>query len=179
MTYYTARNLADSMRTVRKNTLIVAEDIPEEKYSFRATPETRSVADLLRHIVSSNRFGLRVHAEEKRKSFEGFNFPQVMAEFVEKEKALQTKKQIIDALQQEGEKWASFVEKLSEAELAERIAFPQPATPPTKSRFEMLLSQKEHEMHHRGQLMVLERMIGITPHLTREREARAEAARRS
>ena len=27
-------------------------------------------------------------------------------------------------------------------------------------------------MHHRGQLMLVERMLGIVPHLTREREAR-------
>jgi uncharacterized damage-inducible protein DinB len=35
-----------------------------------------------------------------------------------------------------------------------------------------ILSVKEHEMHHRGQLMVIERQLGIVPHLTREREAR-------
>jgi hypothetical protein len=29
-------------------------------------------------------------------------------------------------------------------------------------------SIKEHEMHQRGQLMVLERMISIVQHLTRE-----------
>ena len=41
----------------------------------------------------------------------------------------------------------------------------------------MLLSAKEHEMHHRGQLMVVERMVGIVPHLTREMQARVAAMR--
>ncbi|MGH9629396.1 MAG: hypothetical protein ACRD7E_13835, partial [Bryobacteraceae bacterium] len=36
----------------------------------------------------------------------------------------------------------------------------------TKSRLEDLLSAKEHEMHHRAQLMLIERMLGIVPHLT-------------
>jgi uncharacterized damage-inducible protein DinB len=36
----------------------------------------------------------------------------------------------------------------------------------------MLLSVKEHEMHHRGQLMLIERMLGIIPHLTRARQNR-------
>jgi uncharacterized damage-inducible protein DinB len=40
----------------------------------------------------------------------------------------------------------------------------------------MLLSVKEHEMHHRGQLMLIERIIGIVPHLTREMQARMAAA---
>jgi uncharacterized damage-inducible protein DinB len=49
---------------------------------------------------------------------------------------------------------------------------PQGAMPASKSRFEMILSVKEHEMHHRGQLMLIERLLGVVPHLTREREAR-------
>jgi uncharacterized damage-inducible protein DinB len=49
--------------------------------------------------------------------------------------------------------------------------------PRAKSRFEMLLATKEHEMHHRGQLMVVERMLGITPHLTRQMEERIAAMR--
>jgi uncharacterized damage-inducible protein DinB len=40
----------------------------------------------------------------------------------------------------------------------------------------MLLSPKEHEMHHRGQLMVMERMLGLVPHLTREFQERMAAA---
>ena len=63
--------------------------------------------------------------------------------------------------------------------LAERVAMPPGAEPATKTRFEMLLAPKEHEMHHRGQLMMLQRMVGVVPHLTRqmqERMARAAAA---
>jgi uncharacterized damage-inducible protein DinB len=39
----------------------------------------------------------------------------------------------------------------------------------------MLLSSKEHEMHHRGQLMVIERILGIVPHLTRQMQERIAA----
>ena len=37
------------------------------------------------------------------------------------------------------------------------------------------MSVKEHEMHHRGQLMLIERMLGITPHLTRDMQERMAA----
>jgi len=44
----------------------------------------------------------------------------------------------------------------------------------------MIASVKEHEMHHRGQLMLIERMIGIVPHLTRQMQDRmAQAQQRS
>jgi uncharacterized damage-inducible protein DinB len=48
-------------------------------------------------------------------------------------------------------------------------------TPASKTRFEMILGVKEHEMHHRGQLMVIERMLGIVPHLTRQMQDRMAA----
>jgi len=66
MTYYGAKDLAESFRTVRKNTLAIAEEIPEDKYSFRPMPETRSVGELLAHIALSNGFQKKLHAEERR-----------------------------------------------------------------------------------------------------------------
>lgn len=38
---------------------------------------------------------------------------------------------------------------------------------------------KEHEMHHRGQLMLIERILGIVPDLTRQRQERAQQHARS
>ena len=35
----------------------------------------------------------------------------------------------------------------------------------------MLLGVKKHEMHHRKRLMLLQRLLGIVPQLTRQREA--------
>jgi uncharacterized damage-inducible protein DinB len=73
-------------------------------------------------------------------------------------------------LQRSAEAFASFLEGLSEGALGEGVSMP--GSQPAKSRFEMLLSVKEHEMHHRGQLMLIDRQLGIVPHLTRERDAR-------
>ena len=78
-------------------------------------------------------------------------------------------------LRSEGDKFASFVDSLTDSFLAEQVAMPPGATPATKSRFEMLLSPKEHEMHHRGQLMTMQRMIGQVPHLTRQMNERMAA----
>ena len=64
-----------------------------------------------------------------------------------------------------------MVDGLSPGLLAEIVSFAPPIQPAQKTRFEMLLGVKEHEMHHRGQLMLIERMLGIVPHLTRRREA--------
>jgi uncharacterized damage-inducible protein DinB len=88
-------------------------------------------------------------------------------------KRLRSKREIIDLLRAEGERSAAWVEGLPETQLSEQVRQRGGAS---KSRFEMLLGTKEHEMHHRGQLTVIERLLGIVPHLTRNRQAAREAA---
>jgi uncharacterized damage-inducible protein DinB len=95
-----------------------------------------------------------------------------MAEGQQLASTLTTKAAIIAALESRGEAFAKALEAMTDGQLAEHVRFPEPIQPPSKSRFEMLLSVKEHEMHHRGQLMLTERMLGIVPHLTRARQSR-------
>ena len=86
-----------------------------------------------------------------------------------------TKAELVELLKSRGEETAAWIDTLSDEFLAEPFTQPQGMTPPTKSRFEMIMSMKEHEMHHRGQLMLIERMLGITPHLTRQMQERFAA----
>jgi uncharacterized damage-inducible protein DinB len=174
MTYYGARELAASLRVVRANTLLVAEDIPEAQYGFRPSPDCRSVGEMLAHIALGYQFQKFMHMDQRRTSLDGVDFFALIGRFKAEEAKLAGKAQIAEALKANGESWAAWIESLSEDVLAERVHFP--GEPPTsKSRFEMLLSTKEHEMHHRGQLMLIERLLGIVPHLTRERQARMQA----
>ncbi len=103
---------------------------------------------------------------------EGFDFPAMMAELGAEEAKPRTRSQVIAMLDDEGKIWATFLDGVSDEFLAEAVSFPPEFSQPPKSRLEMMLSVKEHEMHHRGQVMVIQRMLGIVPHLTRQREAR-------
>lgn len=171
MNVYGATQLAASFRQVRANTMQIAEEIPEEHYGFRAAAETRSIGQLLAHIALGPRFQLHVqtnHIDDVMK----INFPQLMQALNHEEQLPRTKAETLAFLASEGDRFASYVAALSDEFLGETVAMPPGATPSAKTRLEMLLSPKEHEMHHRGQLMLLERMIGVTPHLTREAQAR-------
>jgi uncharacterized damage-inducible protein DinB len=171
MTYYGAKQLAESFRTVRNNTIQVAQDIPEDKYQFKAADDTRTVEKLLTHIALATRFQYTIHSE-KRTTLVGMNFPAFFQEMATEENKPRTKAQVIELLRTEGEKWASFVEGVSEQSLSETITMPPGGTPPERVRFEMMLATKEHEMHHRAQLMLMERLLGIVPHLTRQAQER-------
>ena len=175
MNYYSAKEMAESFRTVRKNTLVIAQDLPEDRYAFRAAANTRSVGELLAHIALSHNFQYQVHATERRTTLVGFDFPSLLKHFTAEEKELRSKDQIVEMLRSSGEKWAGWVEGLTDDFLAEQVQMPAGMIPAAKSRFEMILSVKEHEMHHRGQLMLIERLVGIVPHLTREMQSRMAA----
>jgi uncharacterized damage-inducible protein DinB len=178
MTYYGAKELADSFRTVRKNTILVAEDIPEEQYGYRAAPDTRSVGELLYHIAASPSLALQIHETERRTTLEGFDFFAFIGGMIAKEKESHSKVQIVEMLRSEGDRFAGWLQGLADDFLTQRITFPAGMTPPSKTRFEMLLGSKEHEMHHRAQLMLIERILGITPHLTRDMQERIAAMQR-
>lgn len=179
MNYYGAAQLAASFRTVRQNTIQIAEDIPADQYGFIPAAGTRSIAATLAHIAIFPQFQMSLHGAEARSNFDGFDFMAVLKSLGEQEAAERTPAQLVELLKTEGEVFATFLEGLSEDFLAQSFDMPPGAEPATKSRLEMLLSVKEHEMHHRGQLMLAERLVGIVPHLTRARlefEAQSKAS---
>jgi uncharacterized damage-inducible protein DinB len=179
MTYYGSKEIADSFRTVRKNTIVAAEDIPEEQYGFRATPETRTVAQTLVHIAVLPRLPEQIHFIERRTTLEGFDFFAVIGGLMAEEQVARSKAEIIAMLRDGGEKFAKLLDSCDESFLGERVSYPPGMVPPSKSRFEMLISAKEHEMHHRAQLMVMERLVGVVPHLTRQMQERIAAMKAS
>ena len=179
MTHYGARELAASFRTVRNNTMQVASEIPENQYNFKAAPGTRTVGELLIHIALGPSFQAYIHGN-RIDDLAHVDFAALMKQNAIDEGKPRNKAEILALLKTEGEKFAHYLEGLSDGFLAEVVKMPQGADPATKSRLEMLMSPKEHEMHHRGQLMLIQRQIGITPHLTRQREERmAQAAARA
>jgi uncharacterized damage-inducible protein DinB len=168
---YGARELATSFRTVRGNTLEIARDIPEDKYGFTPAPGTRTVSELLRHIVYAPMVQEDMHRVNGVTTLKGYDFGAIVGTTAALERVERSKEEIIELLRAEGDRFASWLESLSPEFLGETFTDPTGANP--RTRLENLMGVKEHEMHHRGQLMLMERMLGIVPHLTRRREERA------
>ena len=176
MISYGGKELASAFRTVRKNTIQVAGDIPESKYGFVAAPEVRSVARMLTHIAIATQIWEELH-KKRLTTLVGYDFSGFIDRFNAEEAKTRSKSEILELLRTEGERFAAWMETLTREFLAEMVTEPDGKT--ATSRFERLLGAKEHEMHHRAQLMLIERQLGIVPHLTRqsnERTARMRAA---
>lgn len=169
MTYYSGPDCAKAFRTVRKNTIQVALDIPAEQWGFRPAPDSMSVHEILAHLAAYTTWYLRLHQDD-RKTFVSFeDFGGYIGGAKAFEQALDTREAVLGALESEGEAFAAMLQAMTDETLGQKVSFPPPLEP--KTRFEMLLGAKEHEMHHRGQLMVYERLLGVVPHLTRQRQA--------
>ena len=108
-------------------------------------------------------------------TFVGFDLSSVRERFAAEEATTRSKAEIVELLRSEGEKFAAWLESLSDEFLAVGVTDGDGKT--VKTRFERLLGGKEHEMHHRGQLMLVERQLGITPHLTKQTEERLKQLR--
>ena len=176
MSIYGAPQLAAAFRTVRKNTIQIAEDIPESSYGFVAADGVRTVRQLLLHIGASPMIWTEIHAVKKATTLVGFDFGGVMQKLGAAEAATTSKADIVAQLKKDGDAFADWLGSLSDSFLAEMVTDPSGSN--AKSRLEALMGAKEHEMHHRGQLMLVERLLGIEPHLTRQmREMMAMSAK--
>jgi uncharacterized damage-inducible protein DinB len=171
MSVYSSRELAAAFRTVRNNTIQIAEEIPEEQYSFVPAPGTKSVSELLRHIAFGTMIHYDFHRDKKLTTLKGYDFGVMGGRMSAEERKPRNKTEIIALLKKEGDEFETWLRSLSPDVLAETFTDMTEQNP--RSRLEHLMGAKEHEMHHRGQLMLIQRMIGLVPHLTRQREERA------
>jgi uncharacterized damage-inducible protein DinB len=157
----------DSWKTIRQDTAAAVEEMPEEDLDFRPAPEMLTFRETARHILESGHIltGLLLDGETDFTT-PGFRstFPKYIATLPE----TPTREALSAALRE-------YLERRT-GELAA-----QPATwfAGTMKRFdgqqltrlEMLQWTKEHELTHRSQLFMCQRLKGIVPVTTRRRQA--------
>src|SRR4029453_5779657 len=95
VTYYGAKELASAFRTVRNNTIKIAEEVPEDKYDFRPAPDARSIRDTLVHIALSTDLQSYVH-RNNISDMQSVNFQELMQKFGEAQAKPRSKADIVE-----------------------------------------------------------------------------------
>ena len=121
----------------------LAEEFPAEQYAYRATPDTRSFAEHLRHVAFWNRYLLQTLQGE---TADGSANELAPVEFA-------TKRQIADALAASVADVAQAIGS-SDGELAEDSAG-------------SAIAFIEHNGEHYGQLALIFRLRGLVPPASR------------
>ena len=156
-----AETLIALWKDARSGLIQEVEKIPEDQFSFRATPDTRSIAELLQHIVTAQKMLVgetcRDDTNLMRRSFAAH--AQAYSAGVNE---VTDKNGLIELLRS-GMNEAEACIKAHGDKLDESMTGFN-GQPMTKTAF--LTFAFSHEMYHRGQLTVFERLLNIEPVLT-------------
>jgi uncharacterized damage-inducible protein DinB len=147
-------------KSMREGLIKEAERIPADKLGFRATPETRSVLELLHHAIESERMLVDEICRDDTDLRRLFTRPPDG-----EVKDAATKEAVIALLRSS---LAASQEKVRQfgAEKAGQLMSGLDGKQVTKAA--MLQFTLAHEMYHRGQLTVYQRLLGIEPALTEQ-----------
>jgi len=140
----------DSWNDIGRKLIAMAEDFPEDKYDFKATPAQRSFREQLLHAAGANYFfinpllGQKPPAEEDMKG-DRFKAKSEVVAFVKKSFA-----EGADALKARGDKGMNdlVVEPFSHQQV--RV-------------YDLAYGFIEHSGEHYGQLVVYYRLAGLVP----------------
>src|SRR5262249_47858706 len=117
MSCYSGKEMAAAFRTVRRNTLQIAEDSPEDKYDFVPAPGVKPVAKTLAHMAFVTRLWLAI-LKDGITTLVGFDFLTLRDHIGAEEAKTRTKAELLEVLRTEGEKFAMWLETLSDEFLA-------------------------------------------------------------
>lgn len=145
---------------LEKKFVALAEAIPQEKYTWRPTPEVRSVSEVFLHVAGGNYFyldgmGVPPPAGLDRKNFE---------------KSTTDRAQIVEHLKQSFDRVRETMLQTSDADLEKPAKlYGQPST-----AREVFFALVTHTPEHLGQMIVYTRECGVVPPWTAERQARQQ-----
>lgn len=164
MTGYTTllEEALESWTGVRGGVLDELRNIPEKDFGFRPRPESRTVAELARHILESGHLAAgeltKPDGDFRRKSYAA-----LLAEHGRGVARLRTRKALLAGLARGHRAGEKRLRRAGELAMLQRIR-----------RFDGLLGTRlawlhhaiAHEEYHRGQLALYARLLGRVPALT-------------
>lgn len=154
--------LVQSWSEVRTGLINEASQIPEAKFSFRATPETRSVSELLQHIVQVQKL-LVGEACRDDTNLMRQSFADHINEYAPDVAAITDKSGLLELLRSSLEPAEATIRGCGAEGLEQKM---KRFDGKEITKFDFLNFGIAHEMYHRGQLTVYERLLGVEPALT-------------
>ena len=154
----------ESWSDARGLVIAEAENIPADHYSFRPTPEVRSVGELFAHILEVSEMMVgelcRPDGDFRRKPF-----GQLLREYASNVSSLREKDELLAALRdtlEEGER------RFREAGEPHLLGLIRRFDGLKASRLSWMHHGISQEMYHGGQLATYVRLMGLVPALTKK-----------
>ena len=149
---------------VRKGFIREVKLIPQTRFTFRPTLEMRSVAEIVQHALAVSIMTIEELVREDT-DFHRATFAQLLSNYAPNITRADTQESLIDLLV---EQYKDGEQRLREAGELHMLQLVPKSDGGKGSRLVCLMDAIAHEMYHRGQLTVCERLLGMEPALTRE-----------
>lgn len=154
----------DAWRYVRLGLISEVDNIPADKFDFRATPEVRSVGDLVGHILEGSMMMVGELTRDEP-NFRRQPYPAFLDEFATEARKAQDKTALLALLESQLEDGIARLETIG----AEGMMGPVTNFDGgTWSRMQWFFHGMTEEMYHRGQLTTYARLMGLVPALTQQ-----------
>tara|TARA_R110002012_G_scaffold134858_1_gene288436 strand:+ start:91 stop:705 length:615 start_codon:yes stop_codon:yes gene_type:complete len=131
--------------------ILVAETMPEDKYEFKATPESMSFSENLMHIG----WAMDWHSQ----SLMGGRKARDWNTDTELKVDNKSKKEMIAKIRETFDKTIEFISKFNTGRLEERLDY----FGADRTKRQILLLLVDHITHHRAQMLVYMRLNGLKP----------------
>ena len=165
MTAYTTllEETLEAWEFTRQGVIEELQNIPETKFGFKPTDESRSVIELAQHIAESGMMMTgelaRSDGDFRRKSYEGF-----LHEYAKGVGGRRTKAQLLALLRQSH---AGGLKRFRAAGELHMLQLIRRFDGKMGTRLAWMQHGIAHEEYHRGQLALYARMMGRVPALTK------------
>lgn len=162
--------LAESLghwRYIRGGLVAELDNIPEDKFEFRPSPEVRSVLELGQHVLEGS---MMMVGELLRESpdFQRKSHSEIMEPYAARAREAGTKANLLPLLGSQLEEGIAGFTRLGEAAMLEPV---RNFDGSTWSRMQWFFHGMTEEMYHRGQLVTYARLLGRVPALTQRIQA--------
>ena len=141
----------ERLENSRKYLIVVAETMPEDKYNYKATPESLSYAENLLHIG----FAMDWHSQSllggrKAREWQTDTIYKV---------ADKSKTEMIALINKTFDETIQLISTLDPKKLEDKLEY----FGLTRTKRQILLLLSDHITHHRGQMLVYLRLNGLIP----------------
>ncbi|MFQ6045684.1 MAG: DinB family protein [Gemmatimonadales bacterium] len=153
----------DNWRDVRRGLIAEVENIRATKFDYRPVPEVRSVRELVQHILEVAMM-MTGELTQPGHHFHGASYAKLLEEHAGAAYDATTKKELLALLESQMNDAAERFEAAGEEAIMQPI---RNFDGSYWTRMQWLHHGIQHEMYHRGQLCTYERLMGLTPALTK------------
>ena len=155
--------ICEEWQDVRNGLIKEADLIPADQFGFKPAGESRTVIELLQHIVESECL-LTGEVCRDDTNFGRAPFPALIAEYGAHVKNADSKDALLDLLRTSIEKSKQRIREFGDEKLEQTMTRFDGKQVPKRVMLNFTIA---HEMYHRGQVTVYQRVLGIEPALTR------------